>query len=185
MLIVFNAIRCFPHLVLFSVHRNKQIIKADMKRALADMEKNYGTYFGLLYLLSLCKEFRNLFYYRTRPFSFLLQFICREQSSLFIQTKSIGEGFTITHGFATAIGAEAIGKNCTVYQQVTIGGTDDGAPVLKDNIKVYAGAVIFGKITIGNNVTIGANATVYMNVPDNSSVLPGTSKVFRWKSKKE
>ena len=44
------------------------------------------------------------------------------------------------------------------------------------------GGGIFGKITIGNNVVIGANATVYKDVPDNSTVLPGSSKIMRWTS---
>lgn len=43
--------------------------------------------------------------------------------------------------------------------------------------------MVIGNITIGNNVVIGANATVYFNVPDNCSVLPGTSKIFKWKAK--
>lgn len=179
-MIAFNAVRCIPHFIVFMSHKNKSLIKADIIRGLDNMEKNYNVYFGLLFLLSFCREFRNLFYYRTRPYSFFLNYICRPQSTLFIQTKTIGEGLRIMHGFATAIGAESIGKNCTIYQQVTIGGTDAGAPTIKDNVQIFAGAVVFGKITIGNNVTIGANATVYSNVPDNASVLPGTSKVFRW-----
>ncbi|MCU4173889.1 serine O-acetyltransferase [Carboxylicivirga sp. N1Y90] len=180
-LLFINAIRCIPHLILFLLHPNKEVIKADIIRGLDNMDKKYGIYFGLLYMLSFCKEFRNLFYYRTRPFSFFFNFICRQQSTLYIQSQNIGEGLVIIHGFASAIGAESIGKNCTIFQQVTIGGTDKGAPTLKDNVKVFAGAVIIGKITIGNNVIIGANATVYNNVPDNSTVLPGTSKVFKWK----
>jgi serine O-acetyltransferase len=183
----FNAIRCIPHFIVFLVHRNKSVIKADIIRGIDnmdkkyDMDKKYNIYIGFLYLLSFCREFRSLFYYRTRPFSFLLNFICRQQPTLFIQSKSIGEGLVIVHGFATGIGAESIGKNCTIYQQVTIGGTDYGAPIIKDNVRVYAGAVIIGKITIGNNVTIGANATVYSSVPDNCTVIPGTSKIFKWK----
>ncbi len=179
-LMLFNAIRCIPHLILFVLHKNKPIIKADMARSLENMGLNFNVYFGLLYLLSFCREFRNLFYYRTRPYSFFLNYICRSESTLFIQTKTIGGGLKIIHGFATAIGAVSIGENCTVYQQVTIGGTDDGAPTIGDNVQIFAGAVVFGKITIGNNVTIGANATVFTNVPDNSSVLPGTSKIFQW-----
>lgn len=179
-MIVFNAIRCIPHFIVFYSHKNKSLIKADIIRGLDNMERSYNVHFGLLFLLSFCREFRNLFYYRTRPYSFFLNYICRSQSTLFIQTKTIGEGLRIMHGFATAIGAESIGKNCTIYQQVTIGGTDDGAPIIKDNVQIFAGAIIFGKVTIGNNVTIGANATVYTNVPDNASVLPGSSKVFQW-----
>ncbi|SMO50650.1 serine O-acetyltransferase [Saccharicrinis carchari] len=181
--VALNAIRCIPHVIIFMSLKNKSRIKADIESSLKNLNKDYKTYFGLLYLLSFSRGFRSLFYYRTRPYSFFLPFICPGQSNLYIQTKQIGEGMKIMHGFATAIGAESIGNNCTIYQQVTIGGTDAGAPTIKDNVTIYAGAVIFGKITIGNDVTIGANATVYTNVPDNSSVLPGTSKVFRWKKR--
>jgi serine O-acetyltransferase len=86
---------------------------------------------------------------------------------------------SIVHGIATLVGAKAIGENFIVFQQVTIGGTQHGAPTIKDNVVIYSGAVVIGKITIGNNVVIGANATVYRDVPDNSLVLPGTSKIMR------
>ena len=138
-MIVFNAIRCIPHFILFLSHKNKSLITADVVRSLENLQKKYNVYFGLLYLLSFSREFRSLFYYRTRPYSFLLYYICRSQSNLFIQTKTIGGGLKIMHGFATAIGAESIGENCTIYQQVTIGGTDDGAPTIKDNVQIFAG----------------------------------------------
>lgn len=181
MLLFFNAIRCLPHLIIYLLHPNRSLIKKDIIKGIVHMEQQYKFYYGFLYLLSFCKEFRNVFYYRTRPFSFFLDYICRSHSTTFLQCPDIGEGFTLVHGFSCAIGPAKIGKNCTIFQQVTIGGTDQGAPVLGDNITVFAGAVIIGRVRIGNNVTIGANATVYTNVPDNSTVLPGSSKVFRWK----
>lgn len=183
LIILFNCIRCLPHIILYLSHNNRIVIDSDIKAGLKNMKLEYRSLFGLLYLLSFCKEYRNLFYYRTRPFSFLLNLICHQEQTLFIQTKKIGEGLTIVHGFATAIGAESIGKNCLIFQQVTIGGTDHGAPTIMDNVKIYAGAIIVGKITVGNNVVIGANATVYKDVPDNSMVFPGTSKVMRWNKK--
>ena len=103
--------------------------------------------------------------------------------TLNIVTKDIGESLAIVHGGSSEIGAKSIGKNCIIYQQVTIGGTKEGAPKILDNVTIYAAAVIIGNITIGNNVVIGANATVFRNVPDNSTVIPGTSKIMQWKSK--
>lgn len=74
-----------------------------------------------------------------------------------------------------------IGKNCRIYQNVTIGQklspTDkiDGAPVIGDNALIGAGVVILGKIRIGNNVTVGANAVVIKDVPD-GQVVVGVTK---------
>ena len=101
--------------------------------------------------------------------------------NIFIVTKQIGEGMALVNGFSTTIGAKSIGKNCKIYQQVTIGSYKNGYPTILDNVTIYAGAVIFGKVTIGNNVIVGANATVFTDVPDNCTILPGSSKIMRWK----
>jgi serine O-acetyltransferase len=176
---VIHLIICLPHFLLFLFHKNRQIIQRDIEVNVKVMEKEMSRVKGFFYLLTFCKQFRNLFYYRTRPFSFFLNIYCPQRSSLIIQTQSIGLGMSIVHGIATLVGAKAIGENFIVFQQVTIGGTQHGAPVIKDNVVIYSGAVVIGKITIGNNVVIGANATVYRDVPDNSLVLPGTSKIMR------
>lgn len=67
-----------------------------------------------------------------------------------------------------------IGSNCKIFHQVTIGNDYrhlKNVPTIGDNVTIYPGAKIIGKITIGNNVEIGANAVVVENVPDNSVVL--------------
>ncbi|MBE6954054.1 MAG: serine acetyltransferase [Ruminococcaceae bacterium] len=70
-----------------------------------------------------------------------------------------------------------IGKNCTVFQQVTIGSNSIegsktyGAPTLGDNVYIGAGAKIIGGITVGDNVRIGANCVVTQNIPANSTVV--------------
>ena len=74
-----------------------------------------------------------------------------------------------------------IGKNCKIYQQVTIG--DNGAdylsaPIIGDNVIIGAGAKITGKITIGNNVKIGTNAVVVENVPDNATVVAPKARII-------
>ncbi|WP_157794128.1 serine O-acetyltransferase [Paenibacillus donghaensis] len=65
-----------------------------------------------------------------------------------------------------------IGKNCTIYQRVTIAeGADRKAATIGDNCIVGAGAVIIGGVTIGNSVKIGANCVVTKDVPGNSTVV--------------
>ena len=70
-----------------------------------------------------------------------------------------------------------IGRNCVIYQQVTIGSNTlygnphFGSPTIGDNVLIGAGAKIIGKIKVGNNVRIGANAVVARDVPDNCVVV--------------
>ncbi len=93
-------------------------------------------------------------------------------SSLRIDTEIIGEGLFIQHGIATIIAAKSIGINCWINQQVTIGYSyDTDSPVLLDNVRIYAGAQVIGKLTIGNNSQVGANAVVVKSVPDNCVVV--------------
>lgn len=67
-----------------------------------------------------------------------------------------------------------IGKNCTIFHQVTIGNDYrklENVPVVGDNVIIYPGAKIIGKVRIGNNCEIGANAVVVHDVPDNSLIV--------------
>lgn len=64
-----------------------------------------------------------------------------------------------------------IGKNCCIYQNVTIGEVDKKAPVIGDNCLIGAGAVLIGNIRIGSNVKIGAGAVVSQDVPDHCTVV--------------
>lgn len=53
-----------------------------------------------------------------------------------------------------------IGKNCRIYQNVTIGEVERRAPAVGDNCLIGAGAVLIGGIRIGDNVKIGAGAVI-------------------------
>lgn len=64
-----------------------------------------------------------------------------------------------------------IGKNVTIFHQVTIGEGNDGAPTIGDNCYIGAGAKITGNIRIGNNVRIGTNCVVVEDIPDNATVI--------------
>lgn len=73
-----------------------------------------------------------------------------------------------------------IGKNCTIFHQVTIGNDYrdiKNAPTIGDNVRIYPGAKIIGRIKIGNNVEIGANAVVVDDVPENSLVLADKANI--------
>lgn len=70
-----------------------------------------------------------------------------------------------------------IGKNCTIFQQVTIGSNTlkdsrgYGAPSIGENVYIGAGAKIIGNVKIGNNCRIGANCVITKDVPDNATVV--------------
>jgi serine O-acetyltransferase len=92
--------------------------------------------------------------------------------TLYIHTSTIGAGLFIQHGFSTIISAESIGQNCWINQQVTIGYSNvTDRPTIGDNVRITAGAKVFGNITIGNNSIIGANAVVFKDVPPNCTVV--------------
>lgn len=99
----------------------------------------------------------------------------------------IGSGTRLAYGgIGVVIHQDSrIGCNCTIGQQVTIGGGNTkypGVPVVKDNVHIYKGAIVFGGITIGNNVTIGANAVVNKPIPDNAVVAGVPAKILRFKT---
>lgn len=90
----------------------------------------------------------------------------------------IGKNFFIDHGF-TVIGETAeIGDNVTIYQCVTLGGTNptngEGGkrhPTLRDNVIIGSGAQIIGPITLGERARVGANAVVMEDVPDGATMI--------------
>jgi len=94
-------------------------------------------------------------------------------------TNQINGEINFLHGaFGVFISEGAkIGKNCTIYHQVTIGShmlmdsKKIGSPQIGDNCFIGAGAKIVGNIKIGNNCRIGANAVVTQNIPDNCVVV--------------
>lgn len=89
----------------------------------------------------------------------------------------INRRFFIDHGSGVVIGETAvIGKDVTLYQGVTLGGTgkEKGAkrhPTLKAGVVVGAGAKLLGNITIGKNAVIGAGSVVLKDVPDGATVV--------------
>lgn len=95
-----------------------------------------------------------------------------------LETK-VGEGLRFQHFSCIVINeATIIGKNCLIFQGVTIGVGTSGIPRIGNNVILSSGAKIIGGITIGNNVTIGANAVVTKDVPDNSIAVGIPAKVI-------
>lgn len=97
----------------------------------------------------------------------------------------IGEGFFIDHGTGVVVGETAIiGDRVRIYQGVTLGAKSfpadgDGAlvksiprhPIIEDDVVIYAGATVLGRITVGRGSEIGGNVWLTHNVPARSRVL--------------
>ena len=91
---------------------------------------------------------------------------------------SVGRNFFIDHGFVVIGETAVIGNDVTIYQQVTLGGTNptDGVagkrhPTLSDQVIVGSGAQVLGPIVVGPRARIGANAVVTKDVPEGATMI--------------
>lgn len=78
-----------------------------------------------------------------------------------------------------------IGKNCRIYQNVTIGEVDHRAPVIGDGCLIGAGAVVVGGIHIGQGAKIGAGAVVCEDVPDFATVVADRARIYERKPEEQ
>lgn len=88
----------------------------------------------------------------------------------------IGKGLFIDHGMGVVIGETAeVGDNCTIYHNVTLGGTgkDKGKrhPTIGNNVLISTGAKVLGPFKVGDNSRIGANAVVLNEIEPNTTVV--------------
>lgn len=102
----------------------------------------------------------------------------------------IGPGLFIDHGTGVVIGETAvIGERVRIYQAVTLGARsfpvdDEGHlqknlprhPIVEDEVVIYAGATILGRITLGRGATVGGNVWLTRSIPPGSHVTQASSK---------
>lgn len=99
-------------------------------------------------------------------------------------TIEVGNGTTFFHnGLGVVIYPQAkIGKNCSIYQNVTIGGNrkkrngEQTAPIIANDVFIGPGACILGLVKIGNGAVIGANSAVTKDAPSNEVALNNAIK---------
>ncbi len=141
----------------------------------ADWLRELDSYSRFAYLAGALPEFRTLVHYRLRstgaPLGPVLRTVYRPEPTLTLDAGRIGPGLFIQHGVGTIVTAEAIGCRCWINQQVTIGHDKRGRPTLGDGVRVGAGAVVLGPITVHSNATVGANATVIDDVAAGVTVV--------------
>ncbi|HEY6917591.1 MAG TPA: serine O-acetyltransferase [Allosphingosinicella sp.] len=91
---------------------------------------------------------------------------------------TIGRRFFIDHGF-TVIGETAvIGDDVTIYQNVTLGGTNPAGgakghrhPTIGNGVIIGSGAQVLGPILVGDRARVGANAVVTKDVPEGATMV--------------
>jgi serine O-acetyltransferase len=90
----------------------------------------------------------------------------------------IGSNFFVDHGFVVIGETAEIGDDVTIYQQVTLGGTNptDGVPgkrhpTIGDGVIIGSGAQVLGPIHVGARARIGANAVVTRDVPEGATMV--------------
>ncbi len=107
---------------------------------------------------------------------------------------AIGERFFIDHGTGVVIGETSIiGARVRLYQGVTLGAKSfpldengkpikgiDRHPIVEDDVVVYAGATILGRITIGKGSSIGGNVWLTHGVPPGSRVTQAETREARF-----
>lgn len=102
----------------------------------------------------------------------------------------IGGRFFIDHGTGVVIGETCvIGERVRLYQGVTLGAKsfpldEHGHPVkgvarhpiVEDDVVIYAGATLLGRITIGKGSSIGGNVWLTRSVPPGSRVTQAQAR---------
>ena len=90
----------------------------------------------------------------------------------------IGKRFFLDHGFSVIGESAEIGDDVTIYQHVTLGGTNPtgGAagnrhPTIGDGVIIGSGAAVLGPIRVGDRARIGANAVVTKDVPEGATMI--------------
>jgi serine O-acetyltransferase len=97
----------------------------------------------------------------------------------------IGKNCTLGKGGLGVVIHEkaVIGDYCIISNNVTIGGSskkEQGKlPTLGNRVRVGAGCVILGDITIGDNVIIGSNSVVTKSIPCNTIVAGNPAKIIK------
>ena len=102
----------------------------------------------------------------------------------------IGERFFIDHGTGVVIGGTAvIGNGVRIYQAVTLGAKsfpidEQGHlvkglprhPIVEDDVVIYSGATILGRVTIGQGSTIGGNVWITDSVPPGTTITQARAR---------
>lgn len=96
----------------------------------------------------------------------------------------------LPHPYNVVVHPDAgIGKEVTIYHNVTIGrkhsGAKAGVPTISDEVTIFPHAVVLGSIVVGRGATIGAAAVVLDDVPRGATVVGNPARQVGYANKAE
>jgi len=182
--------RFFFHWLYYKNARNKQVMEEDIIRNLNQFVRRIPldvykkpTFIEFCFLMTFYTMFRNIFYARVGNrhhfYAKFLSIFASPQPLLDIsETADIGGGLIVQHGYGTIISPAKMGRNCWVNQGVSIGHrSENGQPIIGDNVRIAAGALVLGSLKIGRGATIAPGAIVMKNVPDYAIAIGNPAKI--------
>jgi serine O-acetyltransferase len=174
--------------ILYNKVMSDDLLKADLYRYSADLGykeikknlRNPGFHFTLFFRLSFSLSRYSVLgryarmQYRKLSFKYGYQIP---------RGTKIGGGMRISHYGPLLINSKTvIGKNCYLSHNITIGETKrghlKGSPTFGDKVWIGPGAVIVGKITVGDNVLIAPNCYLNTDVPSNAVAMGNPAKII-------
>lgn len=179
-IVYINFLRFWPHLLCYFFSSERGRIKMDVI-AYADFYKvEGGCFYLLLHFLFFHKSFRTYFYYRIGDISNVFTWIASEYDSFSISKGTkLGTGILFFHSYSTIVNATAVGNNCRILHNVTIGEWKGKKPTIGNNVYIYPNAVITGDVTVGDNSIIGPGAVVFKNVPKNCVIVGNPAYILK------
>ena len=145
-----------------------------------------GTYEPWKRLLAVIRKYQRI--RATRGYRFYIPFLVLQHrfwssvcgADIPLRTM-LGGGLIMIHPNGIVIHPDsAIGDNCLIFQQVTIGaGKGSGLPVIGSHVDIGAGAKILGDVRIGNHAKIGANSVVLQDVPAGATAVGIPARIIR------
>ena len=189
-----NYLRTLPVYLCVITSRQRDLIRTDLVRWQKIHRFDGGLFTALNWFLTEQRQFRNLLLHRLKnPYRDLgcwvrygvARLLWKPMEGLQLLTPEIGGGLYIEHGFATIVGAQRIGSNCWINQQVTVGYKDGECPILEDNVHICCGAKVLGGITMHRGSCAGAGAVVIHDVPANAIAVGVPARIIDKKTKKK
>lgn len=180
-------------LIEYLAYEKKLYLESNLKKRIRQyISKNYN-----IYLWRYIKELRKTEYYfnctkgikRMIMYTFHRRIKAKLGLKLGIQMyiNNFDKDLKIAHPFSIIVNKKAkIGSNCTIRGNVCIGNdrfNNDNIPILGNNVNIGWGAIIYGKIYIGDNCIIGANSTVNKSFENDSVIVGSPAKNIKRKEK--
>lgn len=184
LIIIINIWRLIPAYIIYLRSNNRNKIRMDIEHWNEVKGLNGVDFWPFSFYMLFYKEFRTIFLYRiseNKCLEYTMKLLFPWEKSLYIACADIGGGLFIQHGFSTIIAAKRVGEHCWINQQVTIGYKGEDAPIIGDNVNIYAGAIVIGKIKLENYVSVGAGAVVTKDVEVGQTVIGNPARVVRSK----